>query len=291
MTLLSPQFLQRLPKHRIQTAIVAKGTHRGERKSTKLGTSLEFSDYRLYSPGDDLRQIDWNAYARTKRHYIKRFMDEQELLISIYLDSTSSVMLDKGKREYAQALAVAFGYMGLCGDDRVCLHPVGDKIPSFPFRKGRAYSTKLLNYVTSLNHIEERATQSFMKDVVRKLPKKTGISIVISDLMEPLDEIQFTLKRLQAQKQQVRLVQVLSEEEVNPSYKGDLKLIDSESSTETNVSMSKNVLRSYQKRFESHQHDLAQFCSERGISFVTCSTSETIDNVVFRDFRRKGWIL
>ncbi|WP_377891228.1 DUF58 domain-containing protein [Alkalihalobacillus sp. R86527] len=289
--MLSPRVLQRLPKHRIQSTILARGTHRGERKSTKLGTSLEFSDYRLYSPGDDLRQIDWNAYARTKKHYIKRFMDEQELLISIYLDTTSSVVLNKQKRDFSQSIAGAFGYMGLCGDDRVSLHPIGEKAPSFQFRKGRAYSSKLLSYITSLNHLEERVTQSFMKEVLRKLPKKSGLSIIISDFMEPLGEIKLSLKRLQAQRQQVRLVQVLTEDELNPRYKGDLKLIDSENSQETNVSMNKKVLQSYQKRLSAHQHDLARFCSERGIGLVTCSTSDALETVMFRDLRKKGWIL
>ncbi|MCA0989057.1 DUF58 domain-containing protein [Guptibacillus algicola] len=289
--MLSPRVIQRLPKHRIQSTILAKGTHRGERKSTKLGTSLEFSDYRLYSPGDDLRQIDWNAYARTKRHYIKRFMDEQELLISIYLDATSSVVLDQQKRDLAQSIAGAFGYMGLCGDDRVSLHPIGDNVPSFQFRKGRAYSSKLLSYIASLNHTGERATQSFMKDVIRKLPKKSGLSIIISDFMEPLDDIKSSLKRLQAQRQQVRLIQVLTEDELNPRYSGDLKLIDSENLQETNVSMNKKVLDSYRKRLSAHQHDLRRFCSERGIGMVTCSASDEIENVMFRDLRKKGWIL
>lgn len=291
MMRLTSGILQRLPKHRIQSSIVARGAHRGERKSSKLGTSLEFSDYRLYSPGDDLRQIDWNAYARTKKHYIKRFMDEQELLISIYLDATSSVITHKEKRELTQSLAAAFGYIGLFGDDRVSVHPIGDSVASFQFRKGRAYGSRLLSYMNSIDYEGDRSTQSFSKEMIGRLPKKSGLSIIISDFMEPLEEIQASIERLQAQKQQVRLVQVLSEEEMHPTYTGDLKLIDSENSNESNVSMNRNVLESYLKRLHAHQNELASFCSERRISFVTCSTSRELDVFLFHDLRKKGWIL
>ncbi|MGA9289442.1 MAG: DUF58 domain-containing protein [Anaerobacillus sp.] len=290
MKLLTPEMLQRIPAYRLQTSLVARGSHRGERKSSKLGTSLEFSDYRLYAPGDDPRQIDWNAFARTKRHYIKRYMDEQEFMLSLYLDVTSSIITHDRKREVTMALTGALGYMGLCGDDRVSVHPVGGGTVSFPFRKGRPFASHLLRYLERLDLTNDRVTQSFSLGMLEKLPQKSGMTIIISDFMEPLEELTTSLKKLQSRRQQLRLIQVLADEELHPAYSGDLKLIDSETSNEQNVSMDRSVLESYEQRLKDHQESLSHFCSKRGIGLVTCATSESVDSVLFTVLRKKGWI-
>ena len=91
--LLTSTLMYRLSRHQWQSRKMKRGLHKGGRRSNKQGTSLEFSAYRYYQPGDDLRQIDWNVFARTNKHYIKRFLDEQELIMTIYLDCSNSMKI------------------------------------------------------------------------------------------------------------------------------------------------------------------------------------------------------
>ena len=149
-TLLSSRIMQRSTKHSLVQRRSVRGMHKGERRSSKHGTSLEFSDFRIYTPGDDPRLIDWNAFARTQKHYIKRYLDEQELFVTIYLDGSKSMMIPIEKWEMAKSITACLGYMSLVNDDRISVFPVGTGSTSFTYKKGRAYAGKLVNYMTGL---------------------------------------------------------------------------------------------------------------------------------------------
>ncbi|MCK9918124.1 DUF58 domain-containing protein, partial [Microbacteriaceae bacterium K1510] len=110
--ILDPQFLRRLERMQVVSKRLMRGTHAGKRRSKNTGSSVEFADYRAYAPGDDLRQLDWNAYARSGKLFLKKFLDEQELHITLYLDCSKSMSYgEPSKFRRAVQLAAALGYI------------------------------------------------------------------------------------------------------------------------------------------------------------------------------------
>jgi len=286
--LLTSTLMYRLSRHRWQSRKMKRGLHKGGRRSNKQGTSQEFSDYRFYQPGDDLRQIDWNVYARTNKHYIKRFLDEQELIMTIYLDCSNSMTIVPEKWNIARGLAASIGYMALSSDDRVGVFPVGAKDYPFTYKKGRAFANRLVHYIEGVASDENQI--SFSDSVLSMIQSKSGVTIVISDLLEPLEEIEGTLKKLQAQKQELYVVQVLSLAELDPFYHGDLQLVDSETMEFMNVTMSAAVKKQYKQRLSYQQEYIEKFCNQRGIGFVVCQANDSLEDIMFKTLTSKGWI-
>jgi uncharacterized protein (DUF58 family) len=286
--LLTSRLMYRLDKHRFQTRNRKRGHHKGARRSTKQGTSLEFSDYRQYQPGDDLRQIDWNVFARTNKHYIKRFLDEQEMVVSIFLDCTKSMTLIPEKWRFAKGLAAALGYMSLSADDRVGIFPIGAQTHPFAYKKGKAFSNRLVHYVDTI--VSEVDSNTFSESVGRFIQPKSSISVLISDLLEPIELIEEAIKKLQAYKQELIIIQPLAKEEIDPFYQGDIELLDSETQDKVNVTMNRAVKNSYQLRLNSHREQLERFCFERGIGYLSCEVANSLENILFNRMTAKGWI-
>lgn len=280
--------MYQLQQKRFQSRNMKRGHHKGARRSAKQGTSLEFSDYRQYQLGDDLRQIDWNIYARTKKHYIKRFLDEQELVVSIYLDTTNSMTLLPEKWNFAKGLAASLGFMSLHADDRVGFFPIGAKSPPFTYKKGKAFANRLVHYVDTIIPSDNAST--FSESVHRFIQPKSSISVLISDLLEPIELVEEALKKLQAYKQELYVIQLLTKEEIEPFYSGDLELLDSETAEKVNVTMNRMVKTSYQERLSHHAAQLEKFCFERGIGFLSCQVSDSLEDVLFHQLSVKGWI-
>ncbi|WP_026907606.1 DUF58 domain-containing protein [Paucisalibacillus globulus] len=286
--LLTSKLMYQLDKYRLQARNMKRGHHKGARRSSRQGTSLEFSDYRIYQPGDDLRQIDWNIYARTNKHYIKRFLDEQELVVSIYLDCTRSMSLIPEKWRFAKMLAASIGFMSLSADDRVGIFPIGSELHPFTYKKGKAFSNRMVHYVSNI-HPSQNAN-IFSETVQTFIQPKSSISVVISDLLEPIELIEEALKKLQVYKQELYVIQILAREETNPYYQGDLELLDSETGEKVNVTMNRTVKSNYQNRLTDHLKRLEKFCFERGIGFHSCDTVDRIEDVIFHQLSSKGWI-
>lgn len=289
-TLLSPALTKRLSNFSLTTKQTVRGGHKGERKSSRLGSSLEFSDYRLYSPGDDLRQIDWNTYARTEKYYIKRFLDEQELPVSVYLDCTKSMGIHEDKWLRAKQMAAVFTFLSLANADRLSVRPVASPNRAYPYTKGKAMTRKVMDYIEdmSLASGDERFGTELIEAVHQS--RQGSFNIVISDFLEDPSKLFTAMKKMQAKRQQILLVQVVLPEEKNPGYTGDLKLIDVESSGERDISMNPRVNQQYQQRFDEHIVNIQSFCNKRGIDFVQCLTSEQLEETIFSSLMKKGWI-
>ena len=125
-SLLSPQLLQQLERLELVSRKVFRGRLKGERRSRRKGQSVEFADFRNYVPGDDLRFIDWNLYARLDRLFLKLFLEEEDLHFYALVDvSTSMEFGSPSKLHFAKQLAASLGFIGLCRADRVKVEPLG----------------------------------------------------------------------------------------------------------------------------------------------------------------------
>jgi uncharacterized protein (DUF58 family) len=281
------QFLAQLKRHRINGASLKMGHHKGSRLATYQGSSLEFSDYQLYKLGDDVRQIDWNVYARTEKVYIKRYLDERECKIHIYLDCTNSMVSEDRKWKRAKELAGALSFLALSNDDRLTLHCVGAR-KTF-MKKGPRDAKSILFDIGQLSP-ESPGVISFYGEMIKGVRNNRSISFIISDGMEPISRIEDALRRLSIKKEMTYFIQLLHEDELSPSYEGDVKLIDSEKHQEVNVTLNRNVVDQYQKRLVEHNTMIESLCKKWGFGYNRTNCLTPLNTVFFKDFKENGWI-
>lgn len=288
--LLDPSWLARLERMQLATRKVGSGTHVGGRRSRQLGSSMEFADYRAYVPGDDLRQLDWNAYARSGKLFLKKYLDETELHVTIYMDCSRSMGYpEPGKWQRAVQIAAALGYLSLCNLDHVSIYAFDSEITaSLHGLQGKKQAHRLLSFLSSL---QEGGTGDLNTALRQQgaVHGKAGISIVLSDF---LFESGYTqgIAYLQAARQEVTLVQVLSQEELEPTYQGELRLIDSETSQAKEVSVTGLLMEEYRRNLADFQRELASFAYGRGIACVAIEAEQTLESIVFQVFRQAGLI-
>ncbi|WP_261176376.1 DUF58 domain-containing protein [Anaerobacillus sp. CMMVII] len=270
-----------------QTTQMKRGLQKGSRRSKMFGSSLDFSDFRPYQPGDDVRQVDWNVYARTNRHYIKRFLDEQELSLTIYLDCSSSMGLEEEKWQAAKALTAAIAHIGLANDDRVSIIPVSKSNVPFLNKKGIVFSNQMVQQIQTY---QTSVTEHFFEQLPQFRQRKSMLSFLISDCLDPVNVMMNQLKVVQAH-QQLRVVHLLSERELNPTISGDLKLINVEDETDVvQVSMNRQVLQQYEERLQEHCLSLERQCNDRGIGYVQVSSGQSLEDIILYEMRKKGWL-
>ncbi|WP_141431206.1 DUF58 domain-containing protein [Bacillus sp. 03113] len=278
--------LSKLQKKRLIVKKKQTGLHKGLRKSTSFGSSLEFSDFRVYQPGDDVRQIDWNVFGRTQKHYIKRFLDEQEIFVSIFLDATSSMRAIQSKWMMAKQLAAALSFITLHHEDRLSFFPISSP-SSYPIQKqGANQSRKVYQQIIQLT--ETMNTEGFSENTKQKIGKNQQLSILITDGMEKINEIESLLKKVGSRIQDVWFLQVMSQQELLPDFSGDVKLKDSETNAEVNVSVNQNLITAYQQRLQQHNKKLELLCLKYGITYLLVEDSKELSHLFFHEFPSKG---
>ncbi|PSL27707.1 uncharacterized protein DUF58 [Planomicrobium soli] len=249
----------------------------------RFGSSLDFSDFREYHLGDDVRHIDWNVYARTDKVYIKRFLDEQEMRVHLLLDSSKSM---QRKWLFTKQLAFSLGMMVLSNDDRLTIS-AGQKEVA-PFRKKGKSARKLFEHYIS--NLPEPAALSFAKLASFHAAKDSTVLFVLTDGLEPLEEWQHFFKQAPRYSHDIRFLHLLSEEERLPDFSGDLRFIDDETGEAINVTLTPNSSSSYQEKRELHEKGLEALCRKHGIHYLQVSIEEGIQHVLFQQMARKKWI-
>ncbi|MFP4698271.1 MAG: DUF58 domain-containing protein [Eubacteriales bacterium] len=260
----------------------------GGRKSLAKGSSVEFSDYREYIQGDDFRRIDWNAYGRFEKLFIKLFMEEREAVFNIYLDSSRSMDFGKSKKStMALKITASIAYIVLNNFDKILLHKLKDKdITTLSSINGKVAFKRLLE---KLSEMEFNGKTELTSAIKRKDIKARGVSIIISDFFckESLIDI---LKYLGYKKQEIILVQILSDEEVNPDFDNVVNLVDSETEDKLKVSLTPSIIKTYKKTLETFTTDLEKQASKYGANYVKILSDEPLEQVILKTFATKGLI-
>lgn len=276
-----------------------KGTLAGKKRSSSLGGSQEFADYRPYSPGDDIRRMDWNVYGRTGRAFIRQYWDEQELHVSLYVDVSRSMAYGEStanKLPYALRLAASIGYLALSGDDRVSIRLFREQIiKELPSLHGRVSSPKLFQFLGEAIQqlagntppVPKRAAESISMaapfQAPAAMPRRSGAAWVFTDAMFDRG-IEETIISLIAAGQRVVLVHLLSPDELSPDLSGELKLIDSELGTGKEVAVGHKLLKEYREAVANYQSDLKRICAERGASYVFVNTGIPLEETLRHTF-------
>jgi uncharacterized protein (DUF58 family) len=271
---------------------VRAGAMKGERRSNKRGTSIEFADYRNYAPGDDLRRLDWNIYARLERPYVKLLEDEEDLAVHVLLDTSASMdwgEADTNKLLYGKRLFAGLAYISLASNDRLLLTGLSDMGPEhFGPTRGRAQSIGMLRYVHRMKSGGTTDISGMLKDYGLRAGRP-GLAFIISDLFSPTGFMD-GLNTLLGKGFEVVLLHTLAPDEIEPPVGGDLRLIDVETNQPQEVSVDGVMRDLYVKRLQAWQDGIRLDCMKRGVHYVPINTSYAWEKVILYDLRRLGLV-
>ena len=255
--MLSDAFLSRLDTLMLAMKGRASGGAGGTRRSRQTGSSAEFSDYREYIPGDDIRRIDWNAMARFDRIFLKLFMEEQESAVTVLLDGSGSM---GEKWTAARNAAEALGYLALTGGDRlrmVFLQETGNRMS--PLLSGRQAYARLTQF---LDTCAPQGAGSLTERIMRVEGLRKGLCFLISDCYEE-DGIGTALDHLRYRGQECAVIQPLSPFELDPALDGAVKLTDAENGGTVDLLADREALESYRKALEQFLREVRETCFRR----------------------------
>jgi uncharacterized protein (DUF58 family) len=284
--LLEPALLRRLEALALQVRRAVSGQMGGERRSKRRGQSVEFADYRNYTPGDDFRLIDWNAYARLDRFMLRLFVAEEELPLSLFVDLSGSMDWGKpNKAAIARQLAGAIAYVALAALDRVRLtvFAEGETSGGAPSRGRRAAATLF----SRLQSFPAGGVTNYEKLVWPIGRQRPGMTVLITDGLgeSPLDP---ALTALQRAHQEGAVLQLLAPQELTPDWSGDARLRDAETGVEREFTATPLTQGSYVKALAQRTDEIERAAHRRGLRFARLSTSEPIDEMVQVTLRRIG---
>jgi len=292
MSLFDEATLRKLEQLTLVADRVRVGVMKGDRRSRKRGSSVEFADYRNYVQGDDLRRLDWNIYARLERPFIKLLEEEEDLAVHLLLDCSGSMAWppddpETHKLSYGLRLAGALGHIGLSGGDLVQVVLLqGDSSRRWgPFR-GRQNSLRLFQFLESATAAGPTNLNLTLRQYAQRA-RRPGLIFILSDLFSP-DGYQDGLNALQSRGYEVGLIHILSPDEVAPEAGGDLKLVDVETGRQTEISLDQATLALYRERLQSWQTEIAAHCRRRQIHYIPVVTDLAWDKLILQTIRAAG---
>lgn len=255
----------------------------GQRKSKGHGNSMEFSDFREYFPGDDIRKIDWNVYGRFEKLFVKLFQEEREVLFNIIIDN--SLSMDYGspsKLEASKQLAALLGYIILNNDDRVMIHYIeGGKLQSSNRFKSKNSFFNLVKTLEDIEAVNEKISPQIMKSDFFN-----GVSIYLSDFYD--EDAKKSIKYLNYKRQRVVLLQIMSDEELNPKVNGEISLIDSEDASYKNIKLNSRIIESYKEKLAEFIEAFKLGANASGGYHILVPTNLSIDEILFKKMVKIG---
>lgn len=289
--LLDSRLMARLDRLDVVSRKIFTGKIHGERRSRRRGQSVEFADFRNYSHGDDLRFVDWNIYARLDRLFLKMFLEEEDLSMVIAIDlSLSMGQGDPNKFDYARRLAMALGYIGLVNNNRVSLFGFGsERVERMTGLRGRRRTRELGRWLLDRTADGEAGFTEGMRAIALG-GQGRGVLLVISDFLFR-DGYEKGLNYVAGRGFDVFALQILSPQEMDPArhgLSGDLRLIDSETAAETEITASTAVLDQYRQSLEKYVAELRDFSVRRSITHQVVETSLDLDTLLLEYLRRRG---
>lgn len=284
--LFDTEFFNKLNHLKLASHIRMEQGLSGARKSSAKGSSVEFSDFREYLPGDDIRRIDWNVYGRLDRLYVKQFMEEKEACYHVFLDASGSMKYgEREKSVMAQRLAAVFVWLVLAQLDRVeVLTFQGGKLGKTSPIVGRGSFQKLLR---ELEQVSFGGSSEINEAVRRSGLQGKGICILISDFLEDKG-LEDAVRYLAYKRQEIYLIQVLAKEEIDFDGEGTLELLDLEDAGSVRVTVNRQSIRMYQEALKNHNFRFQRLAKRYGCVYQQVISDEDLEKVVFEALRQKG---
>jgi len=263
--LLSPSLLNGLEQFRIDSRKRFLGAKAGSHRSLKRGHGIEFSDYRQYEPGDNPRQIDWRVYGRTDRLYIKQFQEEQDLKVSVILDSSAS-MSPTAKWDLAITTALSLAYLAVMQQDSVRIGTAAN--PNSPFMRGNAALHQLNSFLEKTVPHKKLSLSQLLESQIASL-RSPGIALLLSDFLYPLSEIENTLRFIRSRNMDGAYIAILSKKDLYPLEANQAALIeDCESGKQQSIIFDSETQREYTKRLTAHITRVRDLCRQHDLGFA-----------------------
>jgi uncharacterized protein (DUF58 family) len=288
--LLDPEFLHKLEQLELVSRKIFVGRMKGERKSKRRGSSVEFADHRNYSVGDDLRHIDWNVYGRLEKLFLKLFLEEEDLHFYTLIDTSLSMDFgDPTKLHYGKQVAAALAFIGLVNHDRVVIEPFSTDLDrGMPSVRGRSQMWRVVQYLDGLQATGASDITAAAKAFAVKHAGK-GVVVVISDFLDKRG-YQDALRYLVARNMDIYVIHVLSREEVEPELVGDLRLVDAEDDDIAEITVSAPLLKRYKDNLNAFVGGLKEWCTRRGITYIFTTNQNPFDKLILNYLRERGLV-
>jgi uncharacterized protein (DUF58 family) len=286
-TVFDEGFLRQLQRLGVLMKQPVRGGLKGGRRSVKRGQSVEFADYRDYALGDDLRQLDWNVFARLEKLFVKLFVEEEDVTITFLVDASPSMAFGRpDKLLFAKRAAAALGYIALAGEDRVVVTALTGR--SARRQSGLRGSGRVFRLLGNLSSIRPAEGPTDLVASVRHaaaMLSGRGVIVLLSDLLDPgADRV---IRELAATGSELIILHVLSPEELDPQLEGDLRLVDSETGEGVDVTVDLAAIDAYKARLAAWQEGFADLAAKRRASYVAVPSDLPLADLVFAELRRR----
>ena len=294
LSYINDEFFSRLESLSFNLKSYLNGYFGGKHLVKTYGQTVEFADFRDYQLGDDIRRIDWNLYSRFEKFFIRLFTDERQMKVEIFLDSSASMGKDNHKKgAYATACASGIGYLAIHNMDKVSFNIMKEE------KSENTYGTivgknQFFKSIEVLENLTFEGDTAIEKCIINSSDDTSGsgIAIIISDFMTETNWKK-AVDYLRYKKRQVLLLQVMTPEELEPSYTGRVNLIDSESldvadPRNMKLRINTSLQSAYQQALDDFKKDIYEFAKKRDVDYIFIDTKETIESVLFRQLLKVG---
>ncbi len=277
--LLEEEFLKRLERLRLMVKLRARGRPGGSHYSPKAGMSLEFTDYKRYSPGDDFRYVDWKAYGRLDRLLIKVFTREEDLPLYLLVDKSGSMEIG-GKFPYGVRLAAALGYLGLKELDRVGAYSLAATLgKGLPPRSGSQQIFRLFRYLEGVNPGGKTDLDGALEEFAAQR-REAGLAILISDMLAP-SGYERGLAHLLYRRFEVAVLQLLAAEDLQPQPQREVRLEDAEGGERFELELGERAIELYKGRLQRYLEGLERFCLAHEIDYFRIPVTTPLQTAIF----------
>jgi uncharacterized protein (DUF58 family) len=279
-------FLKTLEALNLLARRTVVGDDRSERRTPRKGASIEFADYRRYVPGDEIRYIDWNVYARHGSLFVKEFSAEENVHASVLLDVSRSMEFG-GKFEAARELAAALGYIGLANYDTVSLHAFDGELRTLQsFLRGKGRIFDLLN---SLEAVSAGGGTDMRAAFRGGLPRLRGRSLVLL-LTDFYDIAGYpeAIRALLSRRFEVHLIHLVAHEEMAPTARGRFNLFDLETGRLRDVTLLPRTVEAYRQRFARFCQEVEEFSRAHELPYARILADDPLDRRVIEVLRAGG---
>lgn len=285
--IITPKLLLSVDKLMLNIKANSVSAVSGKRKSNQKGSSLDFSDYRTYTQGDDIRKIDWNGYARSGKTNIKLYNEEKQSNVNIILDSSKSMDFGEdveNKFIYASLLSALLAYTHIKNEDNVNVYAFEENL--MPISINNASRQRFNSMIKQIDKINISKAISDKKKYKFNIMKKGGLTFVISDFYTENGYMQI-IKELQELGQRVVLIHILSKQEINPEFSGDYALLDSEENVTKTIFVNYDVISEYKNLLNIHKNEIKKYSNKRNVMYFDVSTDINILDTIFKILNRE----
>jgi uncharacterized protein (DUF58 family) len=273
-----------LDRMRLHIRPRATAARQGGHRSPVKASGIEFADHRPYVSGDDVRHIDWKAYARHGQLVLRQFEEDRDAFVHVLLDVTGSMTRGKpSKIEVARRVAAGFAYLGMRQFDRARVVAFADNVETMPL------ALRSMNDLPELERFLEKTDAAgptaFAKSIQELTARGTprGLVVVVTDLMAP-EGWEEGFRLLGTMGHEIRLVRVSCKEDEEPAFDGELELRDAETDERVRLRVSKQLLEAYRKEVRSHVENVRQACTRAGGRYVEVSVEMPLEAMVKKVF-------